>query len=154
MEIFTFELIDQVARRLDLQVRRDMRFKVLILRKGLLGVLHRLSEFPISLSIQLVCPDKHMRSRFFSGVHHDHIGRNPLVLLNFNNISDSDLDRLNGLLDSSLVDSVILLRVQILVSPTSEYIVPGFFDHGNNEDKHERSDISEGKADFESGYEL
>ena len=123
-------------------------------RVGSLCLWNRLPQFPVRLTVQLVSFDEH-RSTLFCRVEKYKVGRNALVLLHFDYMSDLDILGRNWLhLVVSLPDDFIRGTVQILVTGPPGDIVNCLFSHCHEQHECQRRYVCEQESDFQEGNEL
>lgn len=122
-----------------------------------LRVGNRFAQLPVRLSVQLIRLDEDAAA-LLCRLEEDEVGRDALVLSNFNDLAHLDVLRSDGrdaahAALGALQDGV-LRPVQLFVASVPIEVVHPLLNHRHNQYERKRCDVSEEEADFEEGYKL
>jgi hypothetical protein len=124
-------------------------FRVMVL----LSECHRLSQLPVSLTIQLISPDEY-RPALLCGIYQDEVSWDALILMNLDNLADLHVRRCDMRVVALDSHSLIPLIVQFLVTLPPLNVVPGLLHQGDREDEGQGGNIGEQEPDLKSGDQL
>lgn len=122
-----------------------------------LGEWNGLAEFPVSLSIELVCFDEDVAT-ILSRFEQNQVGWDALFLANLDDHANFDVGGADGHNTTAAacltLKHCILRVVQVLVATVALKVVVPLFKHRHHQYEGKRGDVCEEEADFEEGDEL
>ena len=89
VEESSVEIIDFIAWWLTLDFAIEKIANISVIKHFILDAHDRASDFPVSLSIELVGPDED-GARLLGGLQQDQVRRHSIILVNFDNVTNSE----------------------------------------------------------------
>jgi hypothetical protein len=112
-----------------------------------------LAQFPIGFSVQLICPNEHSALPLCR-VEKQAISRESLILMNFQNVTNTDIRTRLHVPRSALLQVFVHRVVDILVFSEPLDVVESFFNHCDCEHEHQRRNVRKHEAHFEGRVKL